>query len=238
MPKLIILSFIILNLFSTCRNEKSVDRHDNNILTKEINPSSDSIVSIFSTMWPNIDSLSEKLLKNLTATVIVASYEDEPNEICRYYLDTIKYTLRREFQSGGVSVSELRILFLDNTIKILSSDFSGTTSFTNQNNIEIYDYDYNKMSFLLDSVNTSFFSVDLKDYFKENTPDSVVLEFESHSSHFFQIVYIEAGIAENKLFDESFDKEITNNNWLKGNIITYYYENNKFRKSGPYFTNN
>lgn len=236
--KTLLLSFLTLILLANCKNEKSIVKNENNIQSRVINSRSDSIISIFKTIWPSIDSISENLLKDLTETVIATSYEDEPDEICRYYLDTIKYTLRKEFQSGGTYVSELRILFSDKAIKIISSDFSGTNSFTNQNKVEVYDYDFNKNSLILDSINTKLFIVNLRDYFKENTPDSVISKLENHLSYFFQISYNESGIAENQLFDESFDKDITNNNWLKGNKITFYYENNEFRKSEPYFSNN
>lgn len=238
MFKPFMLPIIILALLITGRNDITIAKNENKIQAEKITPSSDSVISIFRKIWPSIDSLSEKLVKNLSTTIIVASYEDEPDEVCRYYLDTIKYTLRKEFQSGGISVSELRILFSDNTVKIISSDFSGTSSFTNQNNPKIYNYDYNKQSFTLDTADTKFFIVRLRDFFKGNTPDSVISEFKGHSSYFFQITYNESGIAENQLFDDSFDKNITNNNWLKGNKITYYYENNKFRKSEPYFSEN
>jgi hypothetical protein len=218
----------------SCNTNVSQDKGSIELKGNKIN--ADSLISIFKLFWPKIDSIENELINKLNVKVIISSYEGEPDETCNYYLDTINYTLRSEFVSGGVYVSELRLLSAENTIKVMKSSFSGTNSFTNQDDFLIYDYNYNKKSFSIDTVAGKLFKVQLIDFFKENTPDSIITEFEGHSSYFFQTIYNESGVAEIQLFDESLEKNIKSNKWLKGNKITFYYKDNKFFKTETYFS--
>ncbi len=227
--------FLSLLFYISCNMNVSQDKGLIELNKNKIN--ADSLISIFKAFWPEIDSIEKELIKKGSVEVIISSYEGEPDEVCTYYLDTINYTLRSEFISGGATVSELRLLYSNNTIKVLKSSFSGTSAFTNQNDFEIYDYNFNKKIFLTDTVAEKLFNVQLIDFFKENTPDSVIKEFERHSSYYFTIVYNEAGVAEIELFDELKGNDITSNNWLKGNKISFYYNDKKFIKAGPYFSN-
>ncbi len=234
---ILLIIFSLLFLIISLINNLIVAQDKGSIKLTENKINADSLMSIFKLFWPKIDSIENELINKQNAEVIISSYEGEPDETCNYYLDTVNITLRSEYNSGGVSISELRILFSDQTVVVIRSSFSGTSSFTNQNDLLIYNYNFNEKTFSLDTINIKLFNVELKDYFKENTPDSIISEFEGHSSYFFHIIYNETGIAENQLFDNSFEKNIMNNNWLKGNKITFYYKDNKFIKTEPYFSN-
>lgn len=200
----------------------------------------DSIISIFKMFWPSIDSIKNKLMQEKSIELIISSnerlFEDEPNETCSYYLDTVNYAIQSEYYSGGVSVSELRILFSNNDIFVISSNFSGTRAFTTQNYLSIFKYDFEKKFFYLDSMNTKLFKVEKSDFFKESTPDSIISEFANHSSNFFNIFYTNDGVAVNEIFDEIIGNDIKENKWLKGNVITFYFNNNRFYRTEPYFS--
>jgi len=197
-------------------------------------PNADSILSIFKQFWPYLDLLENELINTLEAKIEYPKEEHEPNMSISFYLDTINYTIREESEASGVF--ELRALFSNNSIKIISSSIAGNNTHTYQSDFGIYSLNFETGRFLKDSIDKELFKVQLKDYFKENAPDSVVNKIDTHTSYFFSLTNNEKVVAENQLFEELIGEKLKDYKWLKGDKIDFEYKNNKFTRSEPYFS--
>ena len=211
---------------------KANDFNGNDTTNYKINP--DSIQNIFNS-FSLLGTVSDDLKLNLKNEV-KGSYDGDEYTIY-YYLDTLNYTFRKEFSFVGTQIKEARILLSENSIKILYSENSGTSSFTSQNEIKVFEYNPLNKTFDIDTINTGLFQIKFKDYFKANTPDSIISDLSNNSNFFFNIVLNKTGIAENEIFSTLIGENLIENKWLKGNKITYKYKDNKIMKSNPYFEN-
>ena len=228
--------FLIGSLFLTYEYSYcQIDKVDN---CKELyaieKPNSDLILTVFKQFWPKLDSIELELKSTLKFAVEYPKEESAIDMSYRYYLDTMKYTIRLEGEAIGIS--ELRALFYKNSIKLISSSFNGTSASVHQTDFSIYNYNFKTKELSIDSIDTKLFQVQLKDYFKEGTPDSIISYTSSYTSYFFDIVYNEKGIATNQLYSNSFDRKFRDVEWLRGNVITFEYKDSKFIRSEPYFS--
>ena len=208
------------------------DSNGNDTTDYKISP--DSIQNIFNS-FSLLGAVSDDLKLNLTRKV-KGSYDGDEYTIY-YYLDTLNYTFRQEFSFVGIQIKEARILLSENSIKILYSENSGTRSATSQNEIKVFDYNPSKKTFDIDTLNTGLFQIKFKDFFKDNTPDSIISNLSNNSNFFFSIVLNKTGIAENEIFSTLVGEKLNESKWLKGNKIAYMYRDNKIIKTNPYFEN-
>lgn len=185
---------------------------------------------------PKTDSLLNYLLIH---NQIIDSIAEDEVSVLTLIIDSIKNTLRFEsyYEVGNSSsiVSEYRAIKLNNSIKLIHSEFVGTRAFTSQDAFEIYDYDSINNKLNPDSVIIKQFKVSIKDFFSPETPDSVIDEFSSHADNFFHIVYNTDGIAESIIDDHYVFSNLKENKWILGNTIRFVIKDDKITRIGPFF---
>ncbi len=101
--------------------------------------------------------------------------------------------------------------------------------------IDVSDFDPRTGRLSGNDVDKKIFAVEIKDFFKESTPDSVV---KKQYTTDFNIIYLEKeGVAECRLSPYRWEKERYENTrkWLKGDVIHFDFVDGKFIRSGPYF---
>ncbi|WP_018342828.1 hypothetical protein [Cytophaga aurantiaca] len=195
------------------------------------------IVSIFKQIGHFSDSAKNCLINN--GEYYGPNNDEEEIWVCKMYIDSVNNTIRiedyYEVGNSSSSISEYKLVQTKKGCKVLYSNYGGTNAFTTQYEFEIYDYTLSTEALLRDSSKSTLkkFTIDTKDFFASNTPDSIITKYKSHSSYFCRLVDIENGIAEYILFDNFGNmKDIK---WIKGDIIRFDLEGNKFVRSEPYY---
>jgi len=170
-----------------------------------------------------------------------------------YSLDTVtntivsKSTWWQNPNDGSNSVkSEYRLL---NSITNTKLIWSWANFYTNivsyQRDVRIYDLDSHTGILSMDSTSMELFRIRSKDFFVESTPDSLM-----YFGYYFLISCADKGIAQCILEfnagewdrgwatgNKSSYKDLKGTQWLKGNIVDFYFDNGKFTRSEPYFSN-
>lgn len=234
--KVIQICFIFILTSITCASSnKEKDSADSNLaeLPKGL------IVSIFK--QNRIDHFSDSAKNCLINNGVYYSPNNSEEEIwvCKMYVDSLNNTIRIEdyYEVGGgaSSISEYKVIKTKTGSKLLYSNYGGTVAFTTQYEFDIYDYSLSTGMLTRDSSKSTLkqFKVDTKDFFVPNTPDSVIVEYESHSSHFYRVVDIQKGIAEHILIDGLMFDDMKNNKWIKGNSIRFDIIGDTFIRSLP-----
>jgi len=215
-----------------------------------------------------IDKVVDSLAHNGKYVVFTADYNlvytqeeysknyDEDNDDENYHyetyaikhifeLDTIQNVIthwridvnrRGEETSGFGDDNIYRLLNSVDGAKLLSLGF-GRYDGMEYGVINISDFDL-RTGNLSYSLDNNIFRVELKDFFKETTPDSII---QTQVTTDFQITHLnKKGVAECRLspayWDYHNNEEISK--WLKGVVIHFNFVDGKFIRSEPYFENN
>ena len=96
---------------------------------------------------------------------------------------------------------------------------------------EVYDFNAKKGKFTLDAASSALFKLDEKDFFTDETPETILSDAWYHIS--FEITDAHGQFAEHRLNFNSENYDWTQ--WMKGNVISFDFEDGKFTRSAPFF---
>ncbi|MBI3221302.1 MAG: hypothetical protein HYZ44_17460 [Bacteroidetes bacterium] len=75
--------------------------------------------------------------------------------------------------------------------------------------------------------------IGLKDFFRPNTPSTVIDKYNQYANHCYELIYEGKNIC--YVLFENFDLGSMDRSWLLGNKIEFVFENGRFTKMPPYF---
>ena len=160
-------------------------------------------------------------------------------EIIKYTLTEVNDTtgtlrIEMSFESGqrGFIIREFRrIKVKNNEFIVVYSLVNGAPIAFGQSELVTYRLKRGQLTKMGESLLPS--KIGLADFFKPNTPDSVIRKYSGYSNHSYDLIYSGDNICyvlyEN--FDPGLDKS-----WLLGNKIEFIFEKGKFKRSLPSFS--
>lgn len=165
------------------------------------------------------------------------------SDYIEYYsltIDSVKEQVRIEFgfESGqkAYAIDEIKLFKKsDGNYKAIYSHCTGANAMLNQGELSIYDYNTKTRILSIDNLTRSLFQIGLKDFFKVNTPDSVITEFDSHSGFSYDLFYAEKNDIEFRLVNFLIFDHLKDNKDVSGNIIGFKWINDRFVRLEPYF---
>jgi hypothetical protein len=185
-------------------------------------------------------TVSSETIDSLVSNGVIISTYEESGEVYedKTYLiiDTIKNALRIESTEAGNSsfiIDEYKVINVKNDIKLIHSKLVGTRAFTTQSELTVYDYNSRQKTLALDTINTKLFEVEISDYFKSNTPDSILNIAEEEASYFLNLLYNDTGIGE-YLYVEDVWRE-KQSEWMKGNTIRFNWVGKRVERTKPFY---
>jgi len=119
----------------------------------------------------------------------------------------------------------------DSVYKIIYSNSFNSYADNNQNELVIYDYNLKCKRLMLDKSFSKVFSIHLKDFFKETTPDSIIAKYVDDVKPTYSFRH-------NKIFcrisDTGFANTLIDEPLLKGNVIEIIWTGRDFKIESIY----
>jgi len=167
---------------------------------------------------------------------------NEPDYIEYYTLniDSVKEQARIEFgfESGQSAYATDEIKLFKKTggsYKVIYSHCTGANVILNQDRLIIYDYDVDTQLLKPDTITSSIFDYNLKDFFKHGAQDSVIADFETNIVFTYDLFYTDKYDVEMRLVCFLLSVNLMENENILGDTIGFKWINDRFVKTKPYF---